>query len=248
MTQRRDTDELLRAYFGERAPELPDRVFDAVRRDIHRSRQRLVLGPWREPDARMLARVLPIAATIALLLSLWILNIPLLGGGPTRTPGPTPIVFRSSLYGYSVNVPAGWNTTSATTRWDGESAPFQGLNVDQISGSHLLVLGYAGPFAGELAAFVQDRIAAAARDHSDTCPTHALQSNESITIGGQPSVLLGLDCGARIDQAITVRDGIGYAFTIRDLGFATALDPAELGRVRSMLDSLIFPVAPIRSP
>lgn len=249
MTQRRDTDDLLASYFAEQVPALPDRVFDAVRRDIHRSRQRLVLGPWREPDARMLARVLPIAATIALLLGLWILNIPLLGGGgPKATPGPTPLVFRSPLYGYSVAVPTGWSTTSATTRWDGQSQPFQGLNVDQVSGAHLLVLGYAGPFAGDLTAYVQDRMAATARDHSDTCPTNALQSNESITIGGQPSVLLGLNCGARIDQAITVRDGIGYDFTIRDLGFAAALDPAELGSARSMLDSLIFPVAPIRSP
>ena len=136
----------------------------------------------------------------------------------------------------------------AVVRWDGESQPSLGPNVDQIAGPHLIVLGYAGPFAGNLAAFVQDRIAANARDHSDTCPSNALQLNQPTTIGGEAGVVLGLNCGARIDQAITVHDGVGYAFTIRDAAFSSTLDPTDFAIVQSMLDSLIFPVAPIGSP
>jgi hypothetical protein len=250
MTQRRDPDVLLATYFAEQTPELPERVFDAVRRDIHRTRQRLVLGPWREPDARVLVPALPVAATILLVVSLWIINVLVLGpgGGPTASPGPTPNVFRSPLYGYSTVVPTGWSATPATTLWDGESQPSLGPNVDQLAGPHLIVLGYAGPFAGNLTAFVQDRIAASLRDHSDTCPSNALQLDQPTTIGGEPGVLLGLDCGARIDQAITVRDGVGYAFTIRDAAFSSSLDPTDFTSAQAMLGSLTFPVPPIESP
>jgi|GEM_PF-5367285 len=249
MSQQRNPDRLIAAYFAERTPELPDRVLDAVRSDIHRTRQRLVLGPWQQADARLFARGLLVAATILLVVSLGILNVLVLGpgGGPTASPGPTPNVFRSPFYRYSIVVPPGWTATPATVRWDGESQPSLGPNVDQLAGPHLIVLGYAGPFAGNLAAFVQDRIAANARDHSDTCPSNALQLNQPTTIGGEAGVLLGLNCGARIDQAITVHDGVGYAFTIRDAAFSSTLDPADFASVQSMFDSLIFPVAPIQS-
>jgi len=250
MSQHRNPDRLIAAYFAERTPELPDRVFDAVRSDIHRTRQRLVLGPWQEPDARVLARALPVAATILLVVSLGILNVLVLGpgGGRTAPPGPTPNVFRSPLYHYSITVPPGWTATPATVRWDGVSAPSLGPNVDQLAGPHLIVLGYAGPYAGNLTAFVQDRIAATARDHSDTCPSNALQLNQPTTIGGQPGVLLGFNCGARIDQIITVQDRVGYAFTIRDAAFSPTLDATDFATAQSMLDSLTFPVAPIGSP
>jgi hypothetical protein len=249
MSERRDPDRLIEAYFAQPAADLPDRAFDAVQRDIHGTRQRLVLGPWREPERRILARALPVAAAIVLLVSLWSLNAPGIGPGgtPTSPPPATPNVFRSPLYGYSVVVRDGWSATPATTLWDGVSAPSLGPNVDQLAGPHLIALGYAAPFAGNLAAFAQDLIAAAARDHSDTCPPNALQLNQPMTIGGEPGVLLGLNCGARIDQAITVHDGVGYAFTIRDTAFSSTLDPTDFASVQSMLDSLIFPVAPIES-
>ena len=250
MTEHRDPDRLIAAYFAQRAPDLPDRAFDAVRRDIHGTRQRRIFWPWRAPEPRVLARVLPVAAAVLLILSLWLLSLPGLGPGGTPRPShaATPNVFRSPLYHYSILVPPGWTATPATVRWDGESQPSLGPNVDQLAGPHLIVLGYAGPFAGNLAAFVQDRIAANTRDHSDTCPSNALQLNQPTTIGGEAGVLLGLNCGARIDQAITVHDGVGYAFTIRDTAFSSTLDPTDFGSVQSMLDSLIFPVAPIESP
>jgi hypothetical protein len=250
MSDLRDPDRIIAAYFAQPAPDLPDRAFDAVRRDIHGIRQRRVFWPWRQPERRVLGRALSLAAAVLVIVSLWMLTVPGLapGGGPTSSPTPTPTVFRSPLYGYSIVVPDQWKATPAVVRWDGKSAPSLGPNVDQVAGPHLIVLGYAGPYAGNLTAFVQEQIAASARDHSDTCPSNALQLNQPTTIGGQPGVLLGFNCGARIDQVITVHDGVGYAFTIRDAAFSPTLDPTDFSIAQSMIDSLIFPVAPIASP
>jgi hypothetical protein len=250
MSDLRDPDRIIAAYFAQPAPDLPDRAFDAVRRDIHGIRQRRVFWPWRQPERRVLGRALSLAAAVLVIVSLSMLTVPGLGpgGGPASSPTPTPNVFRSPLYGYSIVVPTGWSATPATARWDGVSAPSLGPNVDQLAGPHLIVLGYAGPFAGNLTAFVQDRIAASMRDHSDTCPSNALQLNQPTTIGGQPGVLLGFNCGAGIDQIITVHDEVGYAFTIRDAAFSPTLGPTDFATAQSMLDSLTFPVAPIGSP
>jgi hypothetical protein len=235
MSQPRNPDRLIAAYFAEPTPELPDRVFDAVRSDIHRTRQRLIVWPW-QPFERPRARVVSLAAAVLLIVGLLLLNLAGFGpGGGSRT------LFRSPLYGYAIPIPTGWSAAPAAVRWDGASAPSLGPNVDVIAGSHLIVLGFAGPFAGDLAAFTQDQLAAAVRDHSDTCPANPLELNEAITIGGQPGVLLGLNCGARIDQAMTVHDGIGYSFTIRDAGFSPTLDQTDLASVRSMLEAVTFP-------
>jgi hypothetical protein len=248
MTGRRDPDRLISAYFAQPAPDLPDRAFDAVRRDIHRTRQRVIVWPWSRPEGRLVARAIPIAVAVLLLLGLWLLSLPgLPGGGPVSSPMPAP-GFRSPLYGYSLVVPKGWTATPATVRWNGRTQPSQDPTVDQIAGPHLIALGFSGPFAGNLTAFVADRIAATARDHADTCPPNALQLNEPTSIGGQPGVLTVWNCGALIEQVITVHAGLGYDFTIRDLAFKATLDPADLASVRSMLDSLIFTVAPIESP
>lgn len=243
MTSRRHPDRLIAAYFDQSMPELPDRVFDAVRHEIHGKRQRVVVGPWHQPELRTLGRALPLAAALAVAFGLLVMNLAGLGSG-----GPTGPVFRSAFYGYAIRVPIGWDATQATVRWDGRSQPSLGDTVDQLTGPHLVVLGYAGPFSGDLAAFTQDRLAANVRDHSDTCSETALQSTTSISIGGEPGVLLDLDCGARIDQAYVVHGGVAYAFTIRDAAFAPTLDPVGLATVRSMLESVTFPATSPTTP
>jgi hypothetical protein len=246
MTQQRNPDRLIAAYFAEPTPELPDRVFDAVRSEIHGTRQRLVVWPWRPFEARPGARLVPLAAAVLVIAGLLILNLAGFGLGGGR--GPAVNVFRSPFYGYAIPIPAGWGATPAITRWDGESAPSLGPDVDLIAGPHLIVLGYAAPYPSNLASFTQDRIAATARDHADTCGPDALQSNEPTTVGGQPGALLTWSCGALIKAAITVHDGVAYAFTIRDAGFLPSLDQTDLASVRSMLESLTFPTRPITSP
>ena len=164
----------------------------------------------------------------------------------TSNPAPTsadPTTFTSRLYGYSLQLPAEWAAASALLRWDGRLQPaFGDPEVDNFGGqAKLAALAFAGSYGRGLDAFVRDRIAANARDHSDTCPLNALQVNESIAIGGETGVLLGWNCGALINQALVVRDGTAYAFTFRDLGRASATDPTDLAIFKSILETVRFP-------
>ena len=87
-------DDLIRAFIAEGRDELPDRAFDAVRGDIHRTRQRVVIGPWREPQMSNFAKVaLAAAAVVAVLFGASRLLPSASGPGATQpTPMPTPIV------------------------------------------------------------------------------------------------------------------------------------------------------------
>ena len=49
MTKARDPEVLLTAYLAIGMDALPDRVADSVMDEVHRTRQRVVLGPWRTP-------------------------------------------------------------------------------------------------------------------------------------------------------------------------------------------------------
>jgi len=86
-------DDLIRAFVAEGRDELPDRAFDAVRGEIHRTRQRVVIGPWREPQMSNLAKVaLAAAAVVAVLFGASRLLPPASGPGaiqPSPTPGQT---------------------------------------------------------------------------------------------------------------------------------------------------------------
>ncbi|MEO6207702.1 MAG: hypothetical protein ABIP77_07090 [Candidatus Limnocylindrales bacterium] len=96
MTAPRDADDLIRAFLDEGQAELPDRAFDAVRRDIHRTRQRVVIGPWRQPALATVARA-PMAAAVVLAIGVAWVNLGPSRSGvggltptPTATPAPTP--------------------------------------------------------------------------------------------------------------------------------------------------------------
>jgi len=246
----RDPDSVLAAWLDEGPTDLPDATRRAILTSLpttSRARRGL-LWPWRPVALRTFARGASLIVLVVVALGAYALTTSPRGGTGGPPPGPTPNVFRSPLYGYSIVVPTGWSATPATTLWDGKTAPSLGPNVDQLAGPHLIVLGYAGSYAGNLTAFVQDQIAAIARDHADTCPSNALQLNQPTTIGGEAGVLLGLNCGARIDTVLTVHDGIGYGFTVRDAAFSSTLDPTDFATVQTMLGSVIFPVTPSESP
>jgi hypothetical protein len=85
-------DDLIRAFIADGRDELPDRAFDAVRGDIHRTRQRVVIGPWREPQMSNLAKVaLAAAAVIAIAFGATRLLPTESGPGTVQTsPTPTP--------------------------------------------------------------------------------------------------------------------------------------------------------------
>ncbi len=95
MTASRDPDKLIAAFLDEGQTDLPDRVFDAVRHDIQRTRQRVVIGPWRVPNMNMFARVAIAAAAVVAIGFAWV-NFgpsragPGVGAQPTPTPTPSP--------------------------------------------------------------------------------------------------------------------------------------------------------------
>jgi len=95
MTASRDPDELITAFLDEGQTDLPDRVFDAVRSDIQRTRQRVVIGPWRQPNMTMFARVAIAAAAVVAIGFAWV-NFgpsqagPGVGAQPTPSPSPSP--------------------------------------------------------------------------------------------------------------------------------------------------------------
>jgi hypothetical protein len=92
----RDPDVLIRAFLDEGQTDLPDRAFDAVRRDIHRTHQRVVIGPWREPNMITFARVAIAAAAVVAIGFAWVNFGPSQNGvgsqpRPTPTPSPQPL-------------------------------------------------------------------------------------------------------------------------------------------------------------
>jgi len=95
MTASRDPDTLIAAFLDEGQTELPDRVFVAVRSDIQRTRQRVVIGPWKVPNMNMFARVAIAAAAVLAVGFAWV-NFgtsqvgPGVGTQPTPAPRPLP--------------------------------------------------------------------------------------------------------------------------------------------------------------
>ncbi len=261
MTELRHSDARIAAFFEVTQPDLPDRTFDAVRRDIHRTRQLVVIGPFREPNSLPRARY-AVAAAVVLGFGIVVLRLrPVAGpgGAPSLAPPPPvvpsapvtpsaaaspsgPTVFTSPFYDYTVTAPADWIVAPALLRWDGTKQPGPDAEADKFAGPRKLTAwAFAGPFVGDLAAFVADRIAANARDHADTCPSDAFKTNEPLEISGQPWVLLGWNCGALINQAVTVRGAVAYAFTFRDLDVRAAADPVDRVIFLSILDSVELP-------
>ena len=143
MSASRDPNRLIRAFLHEGPEQLPDRSYDAVRSQIDRTRQRVVIGPWEEPRMSNIARVAIAAAAVVVMAVVGYNLIPgnrgIGGIGPAPTASPTPVptptatpvalptsgalapgtysVTDRSLTGVSrvtLSVPAGWSIPTAT--------------------------------------------------------------------------------------------------------------------------------------
>lgn len=91
MTASRDPNRLIHAFLTEGADELPTRVYDAVRSDIDRTHQRVVIGPWRTPDMNTLAKLALAAATVVVVAVAGYNLLPgTTGVGPAVSPSPSP--------------------------------------------------------------------------------------------------------------------------------------------------------------
>ena len=92
MTTRRDPDRQIHAFLLEGDELLNDQVYDAVRAEIERKRQRTFIGPWRRPLMNKLVTYgLGAAAVVVLIFagSQFFGSVGGTGSQPTSTPEPT---------------------------------------------------------------------------------------------------------------------------------------------------------------
>jgi len=96
MTAPRDADRLTRAYLEGGPTRLPDRSYDEVRAQIDRTRQRVVIGPWRQPRVTALARLALVAVAVLAVTVTGMVVMPrwsaLLAPASTPSPAPSPSV------------------------------------------------------------------------------------------------------------------------------------------------------------
>lgn len=148
----------------------------------------------------------------------------------------------STVYGYSLTVPAGWASHPAVTAWDGTGLPGhdepEADLFDNAGPTSLWVL--STPTTRTLADQVKQVIAGTVTDHSDTCPP-APATQEPVTVGGEPGVLLSYDCGLLINLWVAVHDGMAWVFGFRDAAIDAATDPADRTRFLEVLESVTFP-------
>lgn len=158
-------------------------------------------------------------------------------------PSPSPSSsFTSPIYGYTVKLPAGWGAIKAKVPWDGTSkTSSDSPDVDRWVGrTGASAWGFAAPYSGDLKAYTKQTVAANAKYHGDTCPPTP-EVEDPITIGGEPGILLAYDCGILINLAVTLRNGVGYTFALRDPNVAAATDPTDAATFAALLDSIQFP-------
>ncbi len=177
---------------------------------------------------------------------------------PLATSGPSaqgvPTSFTSTLYGYSVTLPAGWRVVEAQTKWDGNGSPtYDDQVVDQLiapeSTGRCTGVFTCGPLAWVLAApttktlteFTKEQDAAAAAGHS--CPPSP-EKQEQVTIDGQAGLLETKHCpataGALTLGAVTIHGGVGYLFNLVDLSSDPTAEPADRSDFLALLGTVHF--------
>lgn len=110
MTAPRDPDRMIQAFLDEDVAELPARAYDVVRHEIDRTRQRVVIGPWRTPDVNTHNKVLTGAvAAVAVVAVAAVIGLrPSLGliGGPAASPTQAPTATAAPLASDSRPLPS----------------------------------------------------------------------------------------------------------------------------------------------
>ena len=152
-------------------------------------------------------------------------------------------MFLSATYGYSLTPPAQWSSDQASERWNGQSGlDINSSQVDRFRSptTDPAFWAVATPWRQSLAAFTSFAISWTSSFHGDSC-TAQPNRRSPIIVDGQPGVLLAYDCGILINDAITVRGGVGYWFVFRDAGVQAATDPADHATFMGILKSVRLP-------
>jgi len=110
MTASRNPDRMIHAFLQEGAEHLDDQVYDAVRAEVDRKRQRVVIGPWRLPTMN---KLVPIGLGAAAVVVAIIVGTQFIrpaasgnvGAGPT-TPTAAPTAVPSLLPSVAVASPS----------------------------------------------------------------------------------------------------------------------------------------------
>ena len=175
--------------------------------------------------------------------------------GPSATPtrsraaaASTPAaarIFTSRHYGYTEALPPGWTSNRPATRqWNGKGAPgTEDRAVDLFSGpGGLEAWAVAAPTRDSLTAYATAAIQAAATAHP--CPA-VPQSDQAITIGGEPARLLGMQCppgsGFLVETAVTIHAGTAFVFASQHPSGAAADHRADRAAFQLFLDSIRLP-------
>jgi len=136
MTTPRDPDRLIRAFLAEGQTDLADRTYDAVRADIDRTRQRVVIGPWREPRMNNFGKFAIAAAAVVVVAVVGFNLLPASDGvggsgpvvspspSPSPTPSPTPQPSLSPTAAAAVFPPAGELAVGTRHRLTGGGVPY----------------------------------------------------------------------------------------------------------------------------
>jgi hypothetical protein len=158
MTASRTTERLIRAFLDEGPIDLPDRAYDEVRLQIGHTRQRVVIGPWREPQMTPILRVAIAAAAVIAVVAVGINVLPRQSTvGPAATAPPTPSPSPSpspAAYRWPGSLPAGTYTTDfafvlpyAVTFTVGDGWNGMDINLDKNDHVALMVMSVENLYA-----------------------------------------------------------------------------------------------------
>jgi len=246
MTSERDFDRMARAWLELGPNEAPDRAVSAVLQAVETRSQVRPLSHrliWRYPTVNRLRIAASVAVAVVIVVVGGVLltrsnGQPGVGGAspstsasassaggaasssPSKVVSPvTPSVFKSDRYGYSVAIPALWARTPAVATWDGVGSPANDApEVDQftVPPRYSNVWAFAALTNLTLAQYVKHTTEATAAEHPCATGSQKPETDEPISVGGEPTRLLTIHCGILVLITVTIHNGSAVLFAFQD--------------------------------
>ena len=228
MTDQRELDRLLGAYFVEGTNELADRVIDAALDQIDHTQQRHTLRvPWRIPTMTTPFR-LAAAAVIGVLAvggALYLIQPGRNGvGGPGPSPSTAPSAIPSAL---ASPVPtSAWHVTGSPAVDRGNS----GIAIGLLDGRVLVVGGGIGPLKSAEVYDSRTGVWAATGSMHDarSYPIGVRLANDKVLVAGGNNGTTDLDTAELYDPATGVWTQTGPMTESRNQAFASLLSTGKV--------------------